>query len=373
VARSTFDLSALLLILLGLAGGGSAPVGPGSRPEDPPQGSAPAVPKDPPGSPKEAQDASSFLVVARGEGLDPIEIPRDEQLDFTVEIDLGILGEPSVGQVSLSSGVEPYLPGLPPSGPALGGDAAHVEDLRSVGWIRSLARGSYLGYELHHELEARHLPQSWPSVFYRDTQSGSENRRRELKLGVLDGKETALFRSDGHCDGCSNPEHFVESAWPWGKPHHCENCKRAEHRVWDELESRTVPPGSVDLLTAVYLARSLVRGGRSETVFPVVDKQKLWTLTIRRGPFKVVEVPAGRFRCAQVLLQTAVPPGEPVDKKGFQGLFGIQGSIKIWMEATTGVPVLISGELPVPVIKTLDLNIKLSSYRGTPPAFLPLR
>jgi hypothetical protein len=143
--------------------------------------------------------------------------------------------------------------------------------------------------------------------------------------------------------------------------------------VWDEAESRAVPPGSVDLLTAVYLARSLVREGRSETTFPVVDKLKLWNLTIRRGPFKVIEVPAGRFRCAQVLLQTAVPPGEPVDKKGFQGLFGIQGSIKIWMEATTGVPVLISGELPVPVIKTLDLNIKLSSYRGTAASFVPLR
>ena len=373
VARSTLDLSALLLILLGLAGCESAPAGTGSGPEDPPQGSAPPVAQEGAVPHDEAQDARSFLVVARAEGLDPIEIPRDEQLDFTVEIDLGILGDPSVGQVTLSSGVEPYRPGLPPSGPGQPVDRSHFEDPLSVGWIRSLARGSYLGYELHHELEARHLPQAWPSVFYRDTQSGSENRRRELKLGVLDGKETALFRSDGHCKGCSNPEHFVESAWLWGKPHHCEKCKRAEHRVWDEAESRALPPGSVDLLTAVYLARSLVRAGRSETTFPVVDKMKLWTLTIRRGPFKVIEVPAGRFRCAQVLLQTAVPPGEPVDKKGFQGLFGIQGSIRIWMEASTGVPVLISGELPVPVIKTLDLNIKLSSYRGTAAGFVPLR
>jgi hypothetical protein len=371
VARSTFELSALLLILLGLAAPRSGP--PGSGPEDPPRPAAPAGSQEKPVPLDEAQIARSFLVVDRGAGLDPIEIPRDEQLDFTVEIDLGILGEPSVGRVTLSSGVEPYRPGLPPGGPGQPGDKAHFEDPRDVGWIRSLARGSYLGYELHHELEARHLPQAWPSVFYRDTQTGSENRRRELKLGVLDGKSSALFRSDGHCKGCSNPEHFVESAWLWGKPHHCEKCKRAEHRVWDEAESRAVPPGSVDLLTAVYLARSLVRAGRSETTFPVVDKLKLWNLTIRRGPFKVIEVPAGRFRCAQVLLETAVPPGEPVDKKGFQGLFGIEGSIKIWMEATTGVPVLIAGELPVPVIRTLDLNIKLSSYRGTVASFAPMR
>ncbi len=313
-------------------------------------------------------DGNSRFVIGRGEGLDGIEIPRDEQLDFIVEIDVGILGDLNVGQVTLSSGVEPYHSGLPPSGSSPAPEAP-----KSVGWIKSFARGSHLGYELHHELDVRHLPQPWPSVFYRDTQTGSENRRRELRLGLLDGKSTALFRSDGHCDGCSNPEHFVESPWLWGKPHHCAKCKRAEHRVWDPAENRAVPPGSVDLLTAVYLARAMVRQGRSEITFPVVDKQKLWTLTVRRGAFKTIEVPAGRFRCALVQLETTVPPGEPVDKKGFQGLFGIQGSIKIWMEAATGIPVMISGELPVPVIKTLDLNVRLKSYRGTTPRFGPTR
>jgi hypothetical protein len=331
------------------------------------------LPLGPASLPLVDDDGDSRLIIGRGEGLDPIEIPRDEQLDYVVEIDVGILGDLGVGQVTLSSGVEPYHAGLPPSPTNSGGTDAAPEPPKSVGWIKSLARGSYLGYELHHELDVRHLPQPWPSVFYRDTQSGSENRRRELKLGLLDGKSTALFRSDGHCKGCSNPEHFVESAWLWGKAHHCEKCKRAEHRVWDAAQNRAVPPDSVDLLTAVYLARAMVRDARLETTFSVVDKLKLWTLTVRRGAFKTIEVPAGKFRCALVQLETTVPPGEPVDKKGFQGLFGIQGSIKIWMEAATGVPVMISGELPVPVIKTLDLNVRLKSYRGTTPKFAPAR
>jgi hypothetical protein len=74
-----------------------------------------------------------------------------------------------------------------------------------------------------------------------------------------------------------------------------------------------------------------------------------------------------------VQLETKVPPGEPKDDKGFQGLFGIQGSVRIWMDVETGVPVLISGELPVPVLKTLEVNVKLDRFRGTPPKFAPLR
>ncbi|HEV8111705.1 MAG TPA: DUF3108 domain-containing protein [Planctomycetota bacterium] len=309
---------------------------------------------------------SGPLLVPRGEGFDPIEIPRSEELVFAVEVDVGILGDPSVGTVTLTSGVEPYRAGLPPAS----GEPKH-ETPQWVGWIRSQARGSALGYELAHELDVRHLPQTWPAIFYRDTQSGSENRRRELKLGVLDGKSTAILRNDGHCRGCSNPEHFVESAWLWGKPYHCEKCKRAEHRVWNDPHTRAIPPGTVDLLSAVYLARSMVRRGDTETTFAVLDKLKLWTLTIRRGSRKVIETPAGKFDCVSVSLSTAVPPGEPRDDKGFQGLFGIQGSIRIWMEAATGVPVTISGELPVPVVHSLELNVRLKSFRGTPPAFQP--
>jgi hypothetical protein len=43
------------------------------------------------------------------------------------------------------------------------------------------------------------------------------------------------------------------------------------------------------------------------------------------------------------------------------------------MDVETGVPVLISGELPVPVLKTLEVNVKLDRFRGTPPKFAPLR
>jgi hypothetical protein len=312
-------------------------------------------------------DATGDVMISRGAELLAILIPRSEELVFDVEVDLGIAGDVTAGKVTLSSGAEPYVEGLPPRG------AAPKKSGKEVGWIKSVAEGSHLGYVLHHELYVRHLPQQMPRILYQDTQSGSENRRRKLKIGVQDGGLVCVYDHDGHCKGCTNREHYVESKWPWGDPHHCDKCKRPEHRAWKDPVSRTIPAGSVDMLSAVYLARSIVRDGRENTVFSLIDKQRVWNVELRRGRRARIEVPAGRFECVEIQLLTSLPPGEKDDGSRFEGLFGIHGKIQIWFEQATGVPVLIAGSLPVPVVGELDVRVQLKSANGTPAAFVPLR
>jgi hypothetical protein len=307
------------------------------------------------------------LRVERGIGFEPILIPRDETLDYVVEIDLGFLGDARVGTVSLRSGVQ--VDADPQAAPG----ASPESSKRTVGWIRSEARGGYLGYVLHEDLEVRHLPLEWPSLHYTDTQTGSENRRHELLVGLREGRTTMQANEDHHCPGCSRPEHFVKSIWPWGKPYHCEGCKLMEHRIWDESITRPTPPGSVDLLSAVYLARSMVAEKRPDETFPVLDQETLWILTVRTGEKRTVKSPAGEFSCVLVELETRVPEGEVRDKNDFSGLFGIQGALHIWMHATTGVPVQITGDMPVPVIGKLGVNVRLAHHRGTPSEFAPVR
>jgi len=40
------------------------------------------------------------LVISRGEGQDPLTIPREEELEYEVEIDVGVLGDLQVGRVT---------------------------------------------------------------------------------------------------------------------------------------------------------------------------------------------------------------------------------------------------------------------------------
>jgi hypothetical protein len=337
----------------GLRGDGAALAGDGAREKD-------DVP-------------AGYLRFDRGVGMLPLYIPRGEELYFDVELDVGI-SDLDVGDVELTAGVDPYRAGLPP---AKGKDKAASRP-QERGWVKSVAKGSYLSYRLEHELKARLLPQAYPMIFYTDSQRGSENRNRELKVGVRDGKTVADFRSDGHCKGCKNKEHFNDGRWMWSDPEHCKKCKLLEHRVWKDPVSRPVPAGTIDMLSAVYMARTLVRENLNEATFPVIDRQKVWEVHLTRGKQRRIETEAGTFECQQIQLSTKFLAEQNEEEPGssqFQGLFGLQGTIQIWVQAHTGVPVLIEGELPVPLpfVDKLDVRVRLRGMKGTPPEFKPVK
>ncbi len=304
------------------------------------------------------------LTLPRGPGQLPLHVPPGEALTFDVILNVAVLGDTKVGEVVLSAGVEPFVSGLP----AVGGT---VDSGLQVGWIKSKATGSYVTYDLNHEIEMRALPQEWPRVIYRDTQEGTENRKRELKIGTREGVPTSEYRSDRHCKGCERREHFVEGAWPFGSDHHCEKCKRAAHRVWRDPVARKVPEGALDMLSAIYYSRAMVRAGLQEVSLPLVDHTRLWDLTLTRGKQKTISTPAGKFLCRQIQLATSVPPGETDTTGKFEGLFGIHGTIRIWLEERTGVPVMVEGMVPIGPIE-LDVRLALRVYEGTPDDFVAL-
>jgi hypothetical protein len=304
------------------------------------------------------------LAVARAAGQLPLHIPLDEELRFDVILNVAVIGDTKVGQVTLSAGVEPFLLGLPAPGDELAVD-------RNVGWIKSHAKGSYLTYDLDHEIEMRTLPQEWPQVVFRDTQEGSENRKRELKYGTRDGLTQSEYRSDSHCKGCKRREHYVEGTWPFSDDHHCKKCKRGSHRQWRDPKSRSVPEGTFDMLSAIYYARSMVRAGLTEVTVPLIDREQLWDLTLTRGNQRTIRTPAGKFLCREIRLTTKVPAGEDVDDDEFQGLFGIRGTIRVWLEESTGVPVQVTGIVPAGPLE-IDVRLSLRDYRGTPADFAPL-
>lgn len=307
------------------------------------------------------------LAFERGAGMAAVWVPKAEHLEFDVLVDLPLVGKVVAGQVVLEARVEHYVAGLPLAG------AAQDRPHEWMGTICSIATGSALGYSLHEELKSRLLPQAFPRLFYTDTQTGTENRKKELKLGTQDDKFVDDYRNDTHCKGCNNREHFVDSNWLWGKPSHCDGCKRAEHRIWRDFKKRDVPQGSLDMLSAVYLARTMVREGRAEESLSMVDELKLWNVQLSQGVKKRIEVPAGRFDCVEVRLKSSVPAGEPAPKDGFEGLFGLKGTIQVWMDARFGVPVQIQGAFPIKLLSSnLDVYVVLKGFRGAPKGFAPV-
>ena len=281
------------------------------------------------------------FVVERGVGEPDLLVPRGEHLGFGVHVALGPIGA-TVGSVDLDSGVEAYQQGLVLMVPNPEGKG------KETAWLRAKAKGSYMWYDMKTVLDSRYLPKVWPSISHMYRQSGSENRRRESLFGVLDGKSQTSYRRD------------TSKGAPSGE------------QIWKPAEFRDIPVGSVDMLGAVYLSRTLLLSGQEEIVFPLLDKTTLWELTLRRGDKGIVEVPAGRFDAIEVILDPKPYPGEPdKDKEKFEGLFGIRGSIHLWVDVLTGVPVRITGTIPAGPVE-IDVDIFLEVFEGTPDLFLPL-
>jgi hypothetical protein len=305
------------------------------------------------------------LILHRGPDLQEVHFPRDEELGYSVTIRLGVLGEHEVGTVTMTSRVSAFFPeDVDP----LSVDADHELEQALVS---ARAVGSYEVYSVDELISTEFLPQSWPKLVHRSVQTGTENRRRELSLGTKDGASTASYRGDGHCKGCEDDAHFVEPTFFWNGRYHCKDCNRGEHRVWKQTKLRPVPEGSIDMVTAVMLARTVVQQGKSKSTFLLADRDKMWQVDISRGKRDRRKVGAGNFDMVEVVLSTRPPEGETGRDEDFKGLFGLHGNISIWMHPESGVPVEITGMIPVGPLE-LDVRIELERYRGTPESFRPV-
>lgn len=305
--------------------------------------------------PRPVAESPQPLHVDRGEELG-FEVPLQEVLDFAITLKLSGLGESSPGTFQLSAGVDA------PSG-------SNAFRAGRVGWFRARAEGGLLNVRMDHLLEARILPREWPHVIFRDTLRGTRNRRRELMYGRRNGEPTAWARKDRHCDGCDAAEHQIEGGWPGAGRRHCAKCRRQEHRAWRPAGTRVVPANSVDVLSALHLARSMVRGGLQEVRFALLDRDRHWDVLLTLGEQSAISTPAGIFRCRAVKLTPTPPGGEQSDER-LEGLFGMQGSLSLWMEERSGVPVRIEGVLPIGPLE-VDASFDLTAYSGTPTGFAP--
>lgn len=292
-----------------------------------------------------AQDASAPPPPFRfepGADVPALLIPRGEELRYRAYLNFA-LGETNVGKVVQTCTVEELQQPLIATSPVALGETA---------CIKLAAEAEYLWMELSSTLEARILPQAWPRLKYNSASTSSQTRKRELWIGSVDGKSLSRYRGD------------TSKGAPKGT------------RIWKPAKEREVPEGSLDMISAVFMTRALMRGEQESLTFPLVDKDRVWQLTLKRGEERKVEVPAGTFEVVEVLLEPKPYPDEKIDPEKveqFEGVFGIQGTIHLWVEKKTGIAVKIEGNIPIKLGMSAEVDVELEAYSGTPAEFGPLK
>jgi hypothetical protein len=284
------------------------------------------------------------LEVRLGDDFLPLLIPRGEVLEFVARVDvIGIKAD--AGRVSLKSAVRPFQAGL---------FAPKVEGAETA-WIEARALGEYGVYSMDSRIESLFQPQAWPSLVHRFTQTGSEQRRRELLVGVREQGGTPIlsYRTD------------TRTGAPKGT------------RIWRDPREYDVPFGTVDTVGASFVVRSMVRDNRRVATLNTLDKERVWETALTLGEESFMETPAGTFRVREVHLATRllsdrgeVADPEENDDEGFSGPFGIRGHIRMFVEAATGIPIAVRGSVPAGPID-VGLQVLLTGFSGTPPEFGP--
>ena len=314
---------------------------PGRHAQD--EESSDAVAVEAPEAPE--NDEITELAVTWSEDHPPLMIPRGEHLEFRVRAGVGGLEAP-VGSVRMDATVEPYRSPVLLIG---GGGEATGES----GRMRIHAEGDYQLFRMDATIETLAHPVEWPFLVYNFSQTGSKERRQELLLGRQGDAVHARYRTD------------TTKGAPKGS------------RIWKKPKERDLPEAALDMASATYFARAMIRENRLYMAFPVANKLDLWQVTLRRGKTGRVETAAGTFDAVQIILEPRPHPSEKGDEdvqeraKEFEGLFGLHGSISFWVEQRTGIPILITGEIPVGPID-IAVTVILKGYSGTPEEFRPI-
>jgi hypothetical protein len=226
---------------------------------------------------------------------------------------------------------------------------------------RAEASGEVFGFEVVQALESVLDASTGAPKVHTSSQSGTAIARKKTEFG--DGK--AEYWKMKHCkneEGNCQEAHSVDGDPEKG---HCtdRHCGRIEHRRWSLRDTVELPGTTYDPLSVVLAGRRSALGpDHPVEKFPVLVDDRLWEITVRAEDGGEVETPAGTFDTLLLALEPRYLNPKPWhEKEKFQGPFGLQGEIRIWVDKEDRKPVRVRGKVPFGIV--MDAEIRLVEVR----------
>ncbi|MCA8960100.1 MAG: DUF3108 domain-containing protein [Planctomycetes bacterium] len=239
--------------------------------------------------------------------------------------------------------------------------------------LTARARGEKFGYSLDTSVTTTLSADLTRPAVYHYRQSGSEKREKKVTFG----ERVADYILEKHCmePDCQDRAHFVlrqggmfsEDEWV-----HCydRDCRIPAHRHWKHRRHFDLSERHFDVLSAVYYARTLGLAPGSEPIeVPVITDWDRWRVRVQAREGGKIRVKAGTFDTFKLTLDPVPEEGTEADEE-FKGLFGLNGTIHIWVDKATSRPVLVQGKLPF-AFMDLHARVELESVVIAPDPVAP--
>lgn len=131
---------------------------------------------------------------------------------------------------------------------------------------------------------------------------------------------------------------------------------------WDEPKSFPFEGDLNDILYTAYFARDIGDKVGTSRNYYLVEKDYVWKVLVTIVEEKVLDLgKAGKFDA----IRLAVQPDYSKDKeteKDFAGLFGVEGSLILWVDKKTRVPLIVQGRVPFVSVIRPTITVKLQDY-----------
>ena len=165
------------------------------------------------------------------------------------------------------------------------------------------------------------------SLAYGDRQTGTEVRERALLFDR--GKGMVAYRKRRG-------------------PYHTE--KEMEAAPWYTRNETKVPEGTNDVLNSLYSARSIGTGVGDKGSFWFIEKDWPWRVDVEViGERKMRLKGLGTFDVLRIDIRPDYSSRQ--DKAAeFRGLFGVGGTLQVYVEKETKIPLMVTGRVPVAYI-----------------------
>lgn len=221
--------------------------------------------------------------------------------------------------------------------------------------IVARATGSSFGHSLDARVVSLLDPAGERCREYSEQTQGSTTGGRRLEWSA-DG---VTYHKLKHCPGCQRPEHSVDDA-------HCTDhrCGDPAHDIWRVRHRHAVDASVGDPLVALYRARALdLTVDGPARVLRICAGHGIFDVTVRAVKSERCTVPAGTFDALKVELTPAPACGTPRSAR-FTGLFGLTGAITLLIDATTKIPLRVTGVVPMGI----DVNCQVELTKIEAPA-----
>ena len=147
------------------------------------------------------------------------------------------------------------------------------------------------------------------------------------------------------------------------KPGRFTSVEAMDKTPWENRSTFPIQPEVNDILYTLYFARDIGEVVGTKKNYWFVEKTHIWKAMVTvTGEKRLNLGRAGTFEALKIAIEPDYTGEQEMGDK-FSGLFGVEGSLELWVDKKTRIPLIVRGQVPFAYILRPTISVILQDYQ----------